>query len=302
MKYTGKKIGIGWALKGKTCVITGATSGIGRAAALQLGGMGADLLLVGRNERKGADLIRRLGRGRTAGSAHFLRADLSVQHEVMELAKEIARRHPSVDVLINNAGACFDSYRTTPDGIESTFATNHLSHFLLTILLLDRLRAAGSGARIITVASGAHAGAGTDFEQSLLAGNFDRKAAYRTSKLANVMFAYELARRLRGTNIASNALDPGSVATNFGRNNGFVRWMRNIVYQSLKRDLVSPRKGAEGIVYLASSPALEGVSGRYFYRTGEAASSPVSHDGEATKRLWELSIRLTGLEDRIGPA
>lgn len=288
-------------MKDKTCVITGATSGIGRASALQLGRMGAELILVGRNERLGADVVRQLRRERACGEAHFLRADLSVQQEVRELAAEIARRCARVDVLVNNAGARFDTFRPTTDKIESTFATNHLGHFLLTALLLDRLQSAAA-ARVITVASGAHSGASGDFERSVRADNYDRKAAYGTSKLANVMFAYELARRLRGTKIASNAVDPGGVATNLGRNNGFLSWMRHIAYHALKRDLVSPGKGAEAIVHLASSPAVEGVSGRYFYRLRESPSSPISYDEALASKLWKTSLSLTGLDERIGPS
>jgi NAD(P)-dependent dehydrogenase (short-subunit alcohol dehydrogenase family) len=284
-------------MKGKTCVITGATSGIGRAAALQLGRLGADLILTGRDERKGAELVRRFQRDHAPGSAHFIRADLSIQREVRELAVAIRTRCARVDVLINNAGARFDTFRPSVDNIESTFATNHLGHFLLTLLLLDKLQAANSG-RIITVASGAHGGARGDFERYFRVENYDRKAAYGNSKLANLMFAYELARRFRGTNITSNAVDPGGVATNLGRNNGFMSWMRHIGYYALKRELISPRKGAETIVFLASSPAAEGVSGKYFFRKREIESSGISKDEAAAKRLWESSLRMTGLDDQ----
>ena len=283
-------------MKGKTCVITGATSGIGRAVAVQMGRLGADLILTGRDERKGAGLVRRLQRNPACGTARFMRADLSVQREVRELAAAIRSQCPRVDVLINNAGARFDTFRLTPDGIESTFATNHLSHFLLTLLLLDTLRAAES-ARVITVGSGAHSGARGDFERSFRSETYDRKVAYGSSKLANVMFAYELARRLRGTNVTSNAMDPGGVATNLGRNNGIISWLRRVVYHALKGELLSPEKGAETIVYLASSPAVEGVSGKYFFRKREIESSAISKDEAAAKRLWESSLRMTGLDD-----
>lgn len=288
-------------LKGKICVITGATSGIGRAAAMQLGKLGANLILIGRNERRGARLIHWLKREPACKNAHFMRADLSVQLEVRELAANIRSRCACVDVLINNAGAKFDTFRLGSDDIELTFATNHLSHFLLTILLLEKLQTA-EAARVITVSSGTHHSVTGDFERYLRAENYDRKAAYGTSKLANLVFIYELARRLRGTKITSNALDPGGVATNLGRNNGFMRWMRHIGYYALKRELVSPSKGAETIVYLASSPAVVGISGKYFFRNREARSSPISHDEEAAKRLWELSLKMTGLNDRIGPS
>ena len=282
-------------MKGKTCVITGATSGIGRAAAVQLGGLGADLILTGRDERKGAELVRRLQRGHACGSAHFLRADLSAQREVRELAADIRSRCPRVDVLINNAGARFDTFRLTPDSIESTFATNHLGHFLLTLLLLDTLRAA-EAARVITVSSGAHSNARGDFERCFRAETYDRKVAYGSSKLANLIFAYELARRLRGTKITSNAMHPGGVATNLGRNNGIMSWLRHIGYHALKGELLSPGKGAETIVFLASSPAVEGVSGKYFFRKREIESSRISQDEGAAKGLWKSSLEMTGLD------
>ena len=281
-------------MKGKTCVITGATSGIGRASAVQLGRLGADLILTGRDERKGAKLVRRLQRDHTGGNAHFIRADLSAQREVRALAAAIQSRCACVDVLINNAGARFDTFRLSPDTLELTFATNHLSHFLLTSLLLDKLKAA-EAARVITVASGAHSGARVDFERSFRAETYDRKVAYGCSKLANLMFAYELARRLKGTNVTSNAVDPGGVATNLGRNNGIVSWLRHVGYHALKGELLSPEKGAETIVFLASSPVVEGISGTYFFRKREVPSSRISRDEDAAKRLWELSLEMTDL-------
>ncbi len=287
-------------MKGKTCVITGATSGIGRAAALEFGRLGANLILTGRNEPLGEKLIRRLERVKGHGSAHFLAADLSNRNDVRRLAVDIAKQTDRIDVLINNAGGRFNDFRLSEDGVELTFATNHLGHFLLTALLLEILHTA-EAARIIVVSSGAHSGSTGDFERYLLADNYDRKAAYGTSKLANLMFTYELARRLRRTKITCNAVDPGGVATNLGRNNGIVSWMRHIGYYALKRDLITPKNGAKTIVYLASSPAVDGVSGKYFFRNRETTSSPVSHDAEITKRLWNLSIDMTGVNERIGP-
>jgi len=286
-------------VKNKTCVITGATSGIGRAAALELGRLGADLVLTGRDERKGARLVRRLQRDPACGIAHFIRADLSVQREVRELAAAIRSRCARVDVLINNAGARFDTFQLSPDKIEMTFATNHLSHFLLTLLLLDTLKAAET-ARVITVGSGAHSSASGNFERGFHPGSYNRKTAYGNSKLANLMFAYELARRLKGTNVTSNAVDPGGVATNLGRNNGIVSWLRHVGYHALKGDLLSPEKGAETIVFLSSSPAVEGVTGKYFRRNREVPSADISYDEDAAKKLWDLSIAMTGYGNRIG--
>ena len=288
-------------MKGKICVITGATSGIGRAAALELGRLGANLILTGRNEPSAGKLIRRIERVHGHGSTHFLAADLSNRNDVRRLAVDIAKRTDRINVLINNAGARFNDFRLSEDGVELTFATNHLGHFLLTALLLEKLQAA-EAARVIVVSSGAHGGSTGDFERYLLANNYDRKSAYGTSKLANLMFTYELARRLRGTKITCNAVDPGGVATNLGRNNGIVSWMRHIGFYALKRDLISPKKGAETLVYLASSPAVDAVSGKYFFRNRETTSSLVSNDVEVTMRLWDLSISMTGVNERIGPA
>jgi len=280
-------------LKGKTCVITGATSGIGRATALRLGKLGADLILIGRNERRGIELVRRLYSTRHDGKFQFLKADISSVADVRRLAATIQDRCPRVDVLINNAGTRNQFFRANADGVESTFATNHVGHFLLTLLLIDKL-AAAEAARIIHVASGAHGAADGDFERNFRAETYDRKIAYANSKLANILFSFELARRLRGTRISSNAMDPGGVATNLGRNDGFVSWMRHIGYHALKRDLASPTKGADTIVYLAGSPEVDGVSGKYFYRNREVRSSPLSHDEHAAKMLWELSLRMCG--------
>jgi NAD(P)-dependent dehydrogenase (short-subunit alcohol dehydrogenase family) len=281
-------------MAGKTCVITGATSGLGKATALTLGQMGAHLILIGRNQRFGEAVADRIRSESPEARIEFIRTDLSVQKDVRALASRIANDHRSLDVLINNAGARFDTYQESGDGIELTFATNHLSHFLLTCLLLDRLRAAPN-ARVVTVASGSHSGVSADGDWCLRSDNFDRRTAYGKSKLANLMFAYELADRLGGTDVTSNAMDPGGVASNFARNNGMLSWVRHLVAHGIKRELVSPEKGAETIVYLAASPEIAGRSGKYFFRKQEIDSSPASRNREAGRQLWALSSRLTGL-------
>ena len=288
-------------IKGKICVITGGTSGIGRATALALGRMGARVHIVGRNEQAGKSVASKLGGWGDAGTAEFFAADLAEPEDVRRLAKEIRGRTAVVDVLVNNAGARFDHYQTASQGLERTFAANHLGHFLLTALLLDRLLAAPQ-ARVITVTSGVHASVGIPQEWILRDGNYNRKAAYAMSKLANVLFAYELARRLEGTAVTSHAVDPGGVATRLGRNNGVLPWLRHLVYYLLRGELQRPSKAAETIVYLASSPGVERVTGGYWGKMKEGESSPDSRDRDAAARLWELSVRLSGLDEGLGTA
>jgi NAD(P)-dependent dehydrogenase (short-subunit alcohol dehydrogenase family) len=279
---------------GLNCVITGGTSGIGKVTVEALAEMNANVVFVGRNEREGVRLAARLRRRSPEGRLEFVRADLARQSEVRALAETVRLFFDRIDVLINNAGARNDWYTETPDGIETTFAVNHLAHFLLTSLLMDRLLEAPQ-ARVITVSSGAHAAA-ADGNWQLDRGNYNRRLAYAQSKLANVLFAYELARRLAGTGATSNSVDPGGVATNFARNNGAVRWVRHLVAHALKGDLVSPRKGAQTLIYLAVSPAAAGVSGKHFRLNTPVASSPQSYDRDAALGLWALSERLTRLE------
>ena len=282
-------------LTGQTCVITGATSGLGKAVALALGRLNAGLVLVGRNERAGAALARALRRPSSSAPIEYVRADLSRQSDVRALAERIAGTYRSVDILINNAGARFDAYGETPDGIELTFATNHLGHFLLTCLLAERLVEAVPPARVITVSSSTHVNATAEGPWSSSRQTYDRRLAYAKSKLANVMFAYELAERLTNTGVTSNAIDPGIVATNFARNNGVVSWLRHLMAHGLRRELISPRNGARPLVHLAVSNGLAGVTGKYFRRDQQVDSSPASRDRQQARRLWELSVRLTGL-------
>lgn len=287
-------------LTGKTCVITGATSGIGRSAALALGCLEANLILVGRNERAGHDVVRLLQRRTPSARFQFIRSDLSQLTDVRALAATIARDCDLVDVLMNNAGARFDSYHKTNEGIELTFATNYLGHFLLTCLLSEQL-ARAPAARVITVSSGGHFGASGDGEWYFGLANYDRRLAYAKSKLANVLFAYELARRLTDTRVTSNAVDPGGVASNFSRNNGLVSWVRHLAAHALRRQLTTPRKGAETLVYLAVSEQVRGVTGRYFRHNREVESSVASHNLEQARRLWDLSVDLTDLKNQSAP-
>ena len=284
-------------MDGKVCVVTGATAGIGRATARAMVAAGAHVELLGRNARRGSDLLRELNKPGKMGSARFHAVDLARREGVERAADAIARSHPRIDVVVNNAGARYDHYTATADGLEMTFAGNHLGHFLLTCLLLDRLMAATQG-RVITVASSSHADASGTDRWMLSERDYDRRQAYARSKLANVMFAYGLADRIRTTRVTSNAMDPGGVASRFASNNGFVGWAKHVLSQTLRRDIVLPATAAVALLWLASAPQLASTTGRYFRRNAEARSSPASHDAKASNRLWSLSVELSGVNPR----
>ena len=284
---------------GKVIVITGATSGIGRAVALGLGRCGASLVLVGRNARKGEELVRRIRADSPDSTAKFFQADISSLREVRNLVMRVNECVDRVDVLINNAGARFTQFEETAEGLERTFATNHLGHFLLTALFLEHLMRAPR-ARILTIGSGAHFGVDGDPIWILARETYERKLAYGTSKLANILFAYELARRLSGTSITSNAVDPGGVATNLGRNNGLTAWLRHLTYYALKGQLIMPSRAAGHIVSLALAEKFEKVTGQYFFECEPVTSSRLSQDIVTARELWSLSVKLTGIDDSLG--
>jgi NAD(P)-dependent dehydrogenase (short-subunit alcohol dehydrogenase family) len=275
----------------KIAVITGATSGIGKAAAFQLCKLDMQLILIGRNELKGRAVADKIRRIHGQAKAVFIQADIANFADVRQAAMQIKKQCPWIDILVNNAGARFNVFMTNADGIELTFATNHLGHYLLTNLLIEPLRASLAG-RIINVSSDAHCGYSADFDYVFDEKSYDRKAAYGRSKLANLMFTYELARRLADTKITANALHPGGVATNLGKNNGMISWTKHYIYYLLKRQLISPAKAAETITYLAVSDEVQGVSGKYFYNKQKIQSSNESHDEVAAKKLWDFSERL----------
>jgi NAD(P)-dependent dehydrogenase (short-subunit alcohol dehydrogenase family) len=229
---------------------------------------------------------------KTGASADLLLADLSAQAAIRELAGQILQRCPRIDVLINNAGAVFASRSTTVDGLETTFATNHLAYFLLTNLLLERLKASAP-TRIVNVSSRAHTSAGgIPFDDLQAEHGYSGWRRYAESKLANILFTRELARRLEGTHVTVNALHPGVVATGFGQGGSF--WLR--LGLTIGRPfLLSPEQGAETVIYLATAPAVATVTGKYFAKCAEATPSPVAHDNALARRLWEVSAKLTGL-------
>lgn len=278
-------------MQGKICLITGATSGIGFVTAQTLAQQGATVVLVGRNPERAAATVSRIQHETGNPQVSCLIADLSVQTQVRQLAGEFQRRFPRLDVLLNNAGAFFSRRSLSVDGIEMTLALNHLAYFLLTHLLLDPLKASAS-ARIVNVASDAHRSAQFDFADPQGTHRYRGWRTYCQSKLANLLFTYELARRLAGTGITANAVHPGFVATGFGHNN---RSLFALLVRVAQYTALSPAQGAETLSYLATSPEAEGVRGRYFVKKRPVESSKASYDQAAAQRLWQLSVELTGL-------
>jgi NAD(P)-dependent dehydrogenase (short-subunit alcohol dehydrogenase family) len=277
-------------MSGKVCLVTGATSGIGAVTAQALAARGATVVLAGRSREKceaTADAVRRATGN---GSVEWLLADLSSQRDVRALAGEFLERHPRLGVLVNNAGAMFFERRESVDGIEMTLAVNHLAYFLLTNLLLDALKAAAPS-RVVCVASDAHRMArGINFDDLQSRKRYGGFRVYSRSKLANLLFTDELARRLDGTGVTANALHPGFVSTNIFSGHGVAGW---IMRRSAALFAISPDQGARTSIYLATAPELEQVTGRYFERGREVPSSRASRDEEAASRLWSVSEELT---------
>lgn len=283
------------AMNDKVVLITGATDGIGRITAEHLAAAGAKVVLVGRNPHKTEQVARAIGEQYGPEKVDTLLADLSVQSQVRALADAFMARYQRLDVLINNAGAVFMNRNESADGIEMTFALNHLAYFLLTNLLLERL-VSSAPARIVNVSSDAHQAARLNLNDLENRRAFSGFKAYSQSKLANVLFTYELARRMQGRGVTVNALHPGFVATNFGvSNGGFFRPL----FRLLQLAAIKPVEGARTTLYLASSPDLAGVSGQYFAKQKAVRSTAASYDEDTARRLWEVSAQMTGLKETV---
>jgi NAD(P)-dependent dehydrogenase (short-subunit alcohol dehydrogenase family) len=276
-------------------MITGASSGIGRATALALARLGATLVLVCRDRGRGEDTIAEIQRQTGNRDVTLMLADLSLQQSIRQLAQDFLATDRPLHVLVNNAGVVNLQRKLTGDGIEEVFAVNHLAYFLLTHLLLDRLTArppASAPARIVNVASDAHKFSGIDFDNLQGERRYRTMKIYGQSKLANIMFTYELARRLDGSGVTVNCLHPGTVATGLGANNGAVA---KVLIKLLATVFRTPESGAATSIYLASSPQVEGISGKYFSNCKPRRSTKISYDVAVQHRLWDISAQLTGL-------
>jgi NAD(P)-dependent dehydrogenase (short-subunit alcohol dehydrogenase family) len=277
-------------VRGRVCAVTGASSGLGFETALALARMGATVALLCRSEERGAQARDRIAAETGSDALQVVHCDHANLDTVRAAAGELLGRFDALHVLVNNAGLMIPQRRITVDDLEETFQVNHLSAFLLTALLRDRL-AASAPARVVTVSSAAHRGLSLDFDDLQSVSRYDGLGVYARSKLANVLFTYELARRLEGSGVAANTLHPGLVRTRFGHDNGAV--MRAVMtLMQVPPFGVSPRRGARTQVWLASSPEVDGVSGRYFVRCRARRSSRGSYDREAQRRLWDASEQL----------
>jgi len=276
-------------MQGKTVVITGATSGIGEVAAVRLAEQGARIVFTARDKARADDTLAALRKAGPQAEHAVHMADLSRLAEMKRIGAELARE-PQIDVLINNAGALFNKRQETADGLEMTFALNHMAYFVVTNLLLSKLK---PGARIVTVASNAHRGAKLDFDDLQSRRSYTGFAVYSRSKLCNILFNRELARRLSGSGVTANALHPGFVATRFGNDSGGL--MRAVLKVAKPIGAISPEEGAQTIIYLASAPEVAGVSGQYFYECRPATPTAEARNDEDAKRLWEMSQQIAGL-------
>ncbi len=280
-------------MKGKICLVTGATAGIGRATAVGLARQGALVVITGRDAARTQETLEAIRNETGNRQVESLLADFSSQAEVRRLAAEFRARYGRLDVLLNNAGAVFMERGVTVDGFERTWAVNHLASFLLTLELLDLIKASAP-ARIVNVSSAMHTGRTLDPDK-VREEKIYGISGYGQSKLANVLFTYALARRLKGTGVTANCLHPGVVSTSLMKPKGSL--VAKVVMGLMQPFLTTPEKGAATSLYLASSPNVEGVNGKYFIKCKAVPSSPVSYDETLQERLWELSLRQTGRSD-----
>jgi retinol dehydrogenase-14 len=279
-------------MKGKICIVTGASSGIGKETSVALARAGARVAIVCRTEDKGERALTEI-RQRSGGDATLFVADFGSQRAVRALSARLTAALPRVDVLVNNAGLIMDQRVLTEDRLETTFAVNHIGYFLLTRLLEPTLRASAP-ARVVNVTSRAHRYGTIRFDDLMGAAGYDGWTAYAQSKLANIAFTYELARRLTGTGVTANCLHPGVVASNFGAAGPPLFRLGMVIGRPFMK---SPARGAETSIYLASSPEVDGVSGKYFVNRHAARSSNESHDPAVAARLWKVSEELTAASE-----
>ena len=278
-------------MQGKTVVVTGATSGIGEVAADRLAQKGARIVFIARDRERGQETLRHLRAiaGHDNHAVHY--ADLMKLSEQKRVAAEIAASEPQIDVLINNAGALFNSRQVTEDGLEKTFALNHMSYFTVTNVLLDKLKAT-PGARIVSTSSDAHKGAKLNFDDLQSEKSYSGFGVYGRSKLMNILFTRELARRLAGTGVTANCLHPGFVGTRFGDQSGGVL---SFLVKIAKNFALTPEQGAQTIIYLGSSPEVEGKSGGYYFKSKLATPTKEAQNDADAKRLWDVSAKIAGV-------
>ena len=284
-------------MQGKVILVTGATNGIGKVAARELARMGATIIVAGRNATKTESVVQEIKSATGSKRVEMAVADLSVMSGVRSLARQIEDRYDRLDVLLNNAGAIFNTKQVTTDGLEITFALNHMSYFLLTHLLLDLLKASAP-ARIINVASNAHNSVRElNLDDITNPKHYLGLAAYGRSKLANILFTYELARRLSGSGVTANTLHPGAVATGFGMNNQGL--INQVMFRAFHMVSMSDEQGAQTSIYLASSPEVTNVSGSYFSKSTSVASSRLSYDETLQRQLWALSEKIADVNSTM---
>jgi NAD(P)-dependent dehydrogenase (short-subunit alcohol dehydrogenase family) len=281
-------------MSGKVCLVTGANSGLGKVTALELARMGAHVVMVCRDRVKGEAALAEIKQATANDNLELMFCDLASQADIRRFADEFKATHDRLDVLVNNAGVYLRKRTVTVNKLEATFAINHLGYFLLTNLLLDLLKQSALS-RIVNVSSGAHTSGHINFDDLQGEKSYSGVKAYCHSKLANILFTRELARRLAGTQVTANCLHPGAVAT------GIFRSLPKPIEAIIKLVTMSPEKGAQTTIYLASSPAVEQVTGKYFVRSAEAQPSTEAQDGEIAHHLWAESARLTGLTADTAP-